>query len=127
MLKLVLIASFGAVGALPRYALSGWAQRASDGSFPVGTLVVNLTGCLAIGVVGAVFAGPHVIREEYRAAILVGMLGAFTTFSTFGWETFELANNGQFRLAGLNFALSNIGGLVAVWVGYRVTQHWVGA
>lgn len=127
MLKILLIAAFGAVGALLRYAVSGWALRTSTGAFPVGTLVVNLAGCLVIGVLGAVFAGPHLIREEYRAAILVGMLGAFTTFSTFGLETFELANNGQYRLAGLNILLSNLGGLAAVWIGYRVTQQWVGA
>ncbi len=126
MLKLVMIAAGGAVGAILRYGLSGWAQKLSDGSFPIGTLCVNLLGCFVIGVVGASFAGPHLIREEYRVALLVGLLGAFTTFSTFGWETFALANDGQVGLAAVNIVVSNAVGLVAVWLGYRMAETWFG-
>lgn len=127
MVKIAMIAAGGAVGATLRYLISGYAQRHTDGLFPVGTLFVNVIGCLIIGSLGALFAGPHLIREEYRAAVLVGVLGAFTTFSTFGWETFSLLNAGQIRLAVVNVVLSNGVGLAAVWIGYRLGERWFGA
>lgn len=126
MLKFVLIALGGGAGALLRYLVAGWAQSLSGGSFPLGTLVVNVTGCLVIGVLAAVFAGPQLIAEEYRVAVLVGVMGAFTTFSTFGWETFSLAQDGQAQLALANLVLSNTLGLAAVWIGYRVTERIIG-
>lgn len=126
MFKVVMIAAGGAIGATLRYSVSGWAQKLTSGSFPVGTLVVNLIGCFLIGLVGALFAGPHLVREEYRVGILVGVLGAFTTFSTFGWETFSLVNAGQMRLAAANVLLSNAVGLFAVWFGYRLGEKWFG-
>ena len=126
--KLLFIALGGSVGAVLRYGLTGLAQRLADGTaiegFPVGTLAVNLLGCLLIGGLGAYFAGPHLVREEYRAFLLVGLLGAFTTFSTFGWETFELVNDRQLGLAGLNILLSNAIGLAGVWIGYRLVEHF---
>jgi CrcB protein len=124
--KLILIMAGGSVGALLRYLLAGFAQRLANGSFPLGTLVVNVVGCLLMGLAGAMFAGPHLIREEYRMALLVGFIGAFTTFSTFGAETFSLANAGQFRLAAVNILLSNGLCLVAVWFGYRMSEKWFG-
>ncbi len=127
MLKLVMIAAGGGAGALLRYAVSGWAQKLGTGSFPLGILVVNVMGCLAIGLLAARFAGPHLVREEYRLALLVGVLGAFTTFSTFGLDTFSLANEGQVRLAVLNVVLSNLCGLASVWIGYRMGEKWFGA
>lgn len=126
MLKLVMIAAGGGAGALLRYAVAGWAQKLGTGSFPLGTLVVNVSGCLVIGLLAARFAGPHLIREEYRLAILVGVLGAFTTFSTFGLDTFSLANAGQMQLAIVNVVLSNGCGLACVWIGYRLGTKWFG-
>ena len=125
--KLVMIATGGAVGATLRYFISGWAQKFTDGSFPTGTFVVNLLGCAAIGIAGAFFAGPHAIREEYRIALLIGFLGAFTTFSTFGWETFSLANGAQVWLAAVNISFNNSLGLLAVWLGYRMAEPRFGA
>lgn len=124
--KLIMIMANGSAGALLRYAVSGFAQRLAGGSFPLGTLVVNVLGCLLMGLAAALFAGPHLIREEYRMALLVGLLGAFTTFSTFGIETFSLANDGQFRLAAANILLSNGLGLGALWFGYRISEKWFG-
>jgi CrcB protein len=128
MLKIILaIAAGGAVGSVGRYALGGLVQAATGGTFPLGTLVVNVAGCLLIGSLGAYFAGPHLVGETWRAALLIGLLGSFTTFSTFGWETFELINDGQFARASLNVLGSVAIGLAAVWLGYRITEHWVGA
>src|SRR4051812_35177258 len=101
MLKWILIAAGGALGSVLRYALQGCVQRAANSNFPAGTLLVNLLGCLAIGFLAATFTGPKFVREEYRLGIIVGILGGFTTFSTFAWETFDLASRREFALAAL--------------------------
>jgi len=127
MIKLAMIAAGGAIGATLRYLIAGLVEKHASGSFPMGTLVVNLVGCLVVGFLGAFFAGPHLVREEYRLAVLVGVLGAFTTFSTYGWETLSLANAGQLRLAAINLVLSNVFGLLGVWLGYRLGLRLFGA
>jgi CrcB protein len=120
MNRLLLVAFFGGIGSLLRYLVSGWCQKLADGSFPLGTLAVNVCGCLLIGLSGAIFFGPSMIREEYRLALMVGLLGGFTTFSSFAWETLALSNGGQLGLALLNVALSNLLGILAAWLGYRL-------
>ena len=120
------IACGGGVGALLRFGVAGWLQRGSGGVFPIGTLSVNVAGCLLIGFVGALLSGPLLVREEVRLGLLVGVLGGFTTFSTFGWETLALLEDGDWARAAANVALSNALGLAAVWLGYRVAQQ-VGA
>ncbi len=126
-MKLLMIAGGGAVGAVSRYYLAGWTQRLAGGTFPLGTLTVNVLGCLLIGILGAFLGGPHFVRQEYRLLLMVGLLGGFTTFSTFGLETIALVNEGQFTQAGLNVLLSNGLGLLAVLLGYRATQWMLGA
>jgi CrcB protein len=138
MLKIVYIAVGGALGSLLRYAVQGWVQnwvqRSADNwvarlvgaSFPVGTLVVNMTACLVIGLLGGYFAGPHLMREEYRIGLTVGVLGGYSTFSTFGLESFNLANEGEFGLAMLNIVLSCAIGFTAVWIGYRIAERCFG-
>jgi len=126
MMKWVLIAAGGAFGSVLRYAIQGWIQRLSNGSFPVGTLAVNVTGCMVIGFLAAALTGPILVREEYRIGLTVGILGGFTTFSAFGLETFNLANDGQLRQALANIVLSCGLGLVAVWGGYRLAERWFG-
>lgn len=119
MHKLVFIAIGGGVGAVARYVLAGWGQRLTETSFPLGTLVVNVVGCLGVGVLAALFSGPAIVREEYRLAILVGFLGGFTTFSTFGYESFALLSEREWWLAGANVVASNVLCLLAVFLGYR--------
>ncbi len=126
MTKWVLIAAGGALGSLLRYTLQGWAQRLSGGTFPTGTLAVNVLGCLVIGFLAALFAAPTLMREEYRIGLTVGVLGGFTTFSTFGLETFSLADDGQWRYAAANVVLSCGLGLFGVWLGYRLGERWFG-
>lgn len=127
MVKLFLIAAGGAIGSLMRYGMQGWVQRLSGSIFPFGTLAVNITACLAVGMLAGLFAGPHLIREEYRIGLTIGVLGGYSTFSTFGLESFNLANDGEFRLALLNMFLSCALGFVAVWLGYRISERWFGA
>ena len=110
-----------------RYWLAGWGQKLSAGVFPLGTLMVNLAGCLAIGFFATVLAGPLLVREEYRLALLVGLLGGFTTFSTFGYETLALLGDREWGPAALNLVLSNGLGLLAVLVGARLAERWPGA
>ncbi|MDG2335395.1 MAG: fluoride efflux transporter CrcB [Myxococcota bacterium] len=126
MLKLILIAIGGGMGTLARYGMAGFAQRLADHHFPVGTLMVNLLGCFAVGAISAFFAGPVEIRDEYRWALVAGFLGGFTTFSAFGFETFVLFESREAGFAWANIVVSTLGGLAAVWAGYRLVgalQH----
>ena len=126
MVKVALIFVGGGFGSVCRYALAGWGQRLVNGSFPLGTLVVNVLGCFLIGLLNYAFSGPYLIRAEYRVALTVGVLGGFTTFSTFGWETFSLANDGQGLRAVMNLLLSVALGFSAVLIGYRLAEKWFG-
>lgn len=123
MTKLILIATAGGIGSLLRFGISGWVQKASGSALPLGTLCVNVLGCLLIGFLSALFTGPFMVREEIRFAIIVGLLGGFTTFSAFAWETTTLMNDGQWARAGINVLLSNLLGLFAAWMGYRAGQY----
>ncbi len=126
MQRFILIAIGGGGGSVLRYLVSGWGQKLMNGSFPLGTLLVNVTGCFAIGFLNFLFSGPILIRPEYRIGLIVGVLGGFTTFSAFGWETFSLANDGQNMRAVVNVLLSVALGLAAVMLGYRLGEKWFG-
>ncbi len=126
MVKVLLIFIGGGFGSVCRYALAGWGQRLTNGSFPLGTMIVNVLGCFIIGLLNYLFSGPYLIRAEYRVALTIGLLGGFTTFSTFGWETFALANDGQGLRAVMNLLLSVTLGFSAVLLGYRLAEKWLG-
>lgn len=127
MAKLLLVALGGAFGSAMRYLCAEWAQRLGGGPFPYGTLAVNVIGCLCIGVLGALFAGPHAPKEAWRLALVVGVLGGFTTFSAFGLDVFLLAEKGKMPVASAYFLLTNGLCLMAVWAAYRVTERVAGA
>lgn len=124
--KYTLIAVGGGVGSLLRYAMQGWGQSLTRGNFPLGTMLVNVVGCFAIGVLNMLFAERIPIPAEYRIGLTVGLLGGFTTFSAFGWESFALINDGQVWRAMLNVMLTVLLGFVAVWLGYRLAERWMG-
>jgi len=117
--KVLLIALAGGIGATLRFWVSGLVQSTAT-SFPVGTLAVNVIGCGVIGFLSAFFAGPQLVPEAWRFAVLVGLLGGFTTFSSFAWETLSLARDAQWLPAAANILLSNTLGLTAAWFGYRL-------
>ncbi len=123
--KLLLIAAGGAVGAVLRYLASGWAQNWTGGLLPAGTLTVNLVGCFVIGLLSAIFSA-KLVPAEYRLLILVGLIGSFTTFSTFGLETFHLLREREAFWALGNMLVSNAAGLAAVWLGYRAAERLYG-
>jgi CrcB protein len=126
VLKLALIFLGSGLGGASRYLLSGWVQKLGNGTFPLGTLAVNVAGCLMIGFLSVALSGRLLIREDFRAAMLIGFVGGFTTFSAFGIETFAFLNDGQYLRAGLNVVLSVAAGLAAVWAGYRLAENWLG-
>lgn len=117
LLKPSLIFLGSGSGGLIRYWLGDVIQNWWKTPFPAGTLVINVTGCLIMGLLVTVWAGPTAIREEYRAAVLVGFLGGYTTFSSFGRDTLTLVHNGDWLRAG-GYVLCTVAlSLLAVWLG----------
>ncbi len=117
MQKLLLIGLAGALGALARYGLSNLVQRYSSFTFPVGTLVVNLLGTFLFGLIWALVEQRLVISVETRVIILSGFLGAFTTFSSFMFETSALIGDTQWGLATANVMGQIVLGLAAMFLG----------
>jgi len=110
-LKLALIAIFGAVGTLARYGLQGVVQFRAGGAFPYGTLLVNLSGCFFLGLIGQFTLNRMVIPADWRVAIAVGFFGGYTTFSSFGWETAKMLEDGEWLRAGVYVGASVVAGL----------------
>ena len=116
----LLVALGGALGSVARYACSGIALRLVGVGFPYGTLFVNVVGSYAIGVIGtmAIAGGRTLAVSDIRAFLITGILGGFTTFSAFSFETFTLARGGNLSGAAVNVALSLVLCFVAVALGY---------
>lgn len=118
MLAIVLVGVGGFLGSVLRYLVGGWVHRALDNPwFPYGTLFVNLIGCLVIGFLGGLTENRQVFNPEARLFLFLGVLGGFTTFSSFAYETSALLHDGQFVAASTNVGLQVMLGLVAVWTG----------
>jgi len=117
MNQLLAIAVGGSVGAVARFLVANGVYAWLGRAFPYGTLVVNVSGCFAMGFLTALMLQRFTAVVEYRAAILIGFLGAYTTFSTFALETVYLIDDGGLRKAALNIFLSTVLCLVAVWFG----------
>jgi len=115
----LLVALGGAAGTLLRWGLGGWLARATGGTFPWETLVINVAGCLGIGLLAGAFDRGALLPPPLRMALMVGVLGGFTTFSTFALETLRLALDAQWAAAASYVALSNVLGLAAAWAGHR--------
>jgi CrcB protein len=115
--RVVLLAAAGAAGTLARYGLQGLVQRLIGGGFPWGTLAVNALGCFLFGVVWALAEERMVISGSTRLIVLAGFMGAFTTFSTFAFETGQLLDDSQWLLAAGNILAQNVLGIALVLVG----------
>ena len=120
MQKTILIALAGLTGTLLRYWLSGYVARQYGETFPWGTMAVNLIGCLVTGAVFYATEERFLINPTVRTVILIGLLGGFTTFSSYGLQTFTLLRDGEYGLASLNIVTSNVLGLFMVWAGYTL-------
>ena len=117
MLKYSMIGLGGLIGAIGRYAVSGFVQRYFNSSFPAGTLAVNILGCFILGVVMYLIQHHGLFSHHTRMFMTVGVLGAVTTFSTFGHETLTLIDSGKVGFAILSVAGNIILGISAVWLG----------
>ena len=122
MFRTLFVGIAGLAGTLLRYWLSGFVARRYGETFPVGTMVVNVLGCLLAGAIFNLTEERFLINPTLRTVILIGFLGGFTTFSSYGLQTFTLLRDGEFGLATLNVAVSNVLGLVMVWVGYGLVK-----
>ena len=120
--KLLMIGLAGFIGTLSRYWLSGVVARRYGETFPMGTLVVNLVGCFLVGLLFYLLQERFLVNQTVRTVILIGFLGGFTTFSSFGLQTFTLLQDGEFGLAALNMLGANLIGLVLVWAGYTLAR-----
>jgi CrcB protein len=113
-----LVGAGGFIGSILRYVVSGYVQQlAPSAGFPYGTLVVNLAGCLIIGFLAQLAEVRGVFTAETRIFIFIGILGGFTTFSTFGNETMNLLREGENWPALFNLGAHVVLGLGAVWLG----------
>ncbi|HEV3484302.1 MAG TPA: fluoride efflux transporter CrcB [Vicinamibacterales bacterium] len=120
----IAIAVGGALGSMTRHAVNHVVHAHWLGArFPAATVVVNLSGCLLIGMLsGWVASSKLTLTPHWREFIFVGLLGGFTTFSTFGLDTFLLARTHSTTHALINVVVQVVGGLLAVWIGYRLTS-----
>jgi len=119
MYRILLIALAGSLGCLARYWLGGWIARYAGESFPTGTLFVNLLGCFLIGLLYHLLEERLLVDPAVRTAVLIGFLGALTTFSSYSLQTLTLLRDGEFLLAGTYVTVSNVAGLALVWGGYQ--------
>lgn len=125
MRPFLLVAAGGSVGAVARYVVAKWADTLVAGRFPLGTFVVNIAGTFLLGLLGGALAGrlvPH--GDDYRLALGVGFLGAFTTFSTFEMETHALLDDGVWTMAVVNVCASLLVGLLALRAGLLLAKVW---
>jgi CrcB protein len=123
LLNLLFVGLGGFIGASLRYATGLFVGRFVPGAqFPYGTFVVNMLGCLLIGFLAGFSDSRQLMNDTSRAFVFTGMLGAFTTFSTFSYETMGLFQNGQTSPALTNLGLQIILGLLAVWSGIQVSK-----
>ncbi|HBH36614.1 MAG TPA: fluoride efflux transporter CrcB [Gammaproteobacteria bacterium] len=122
MTQLLMVGAGGALGAIGRYLLSTWVYSLTGRAFPWGTLAVNLLGSLLIGFLSVWLLERMTLSTEMRALLMVGFLGAFTTFSTFSLETLLLLEEGAVARAGVNVAASVIICIFAAWMGTLIAK-----
>src|SRR5436309_1248463 len=123
-LQLALIAIFGAVGTLARYGLQGLVQVRVGSAFPYGTLLINLTGCFFLGLIGQFTMNRIVLSPDWRVAITIGFFGGYTTFSSFGWETAKMLEDGEWLRASVYVGASVMAGLLLSVAGIRLSNKF---
>ena len=123
MLNILFVGVGGFFGSIGRYLLSGAVyQLFPNLHFPIGTTVVNVSGCFLIGFITALVEVRNLLSPEVRVFLLIGMLGGFTTFSTFGYETIALLRDGAFFSGLANVLIQVVFGISAVWLSYNVVR-----
>ena len=122
-MKILLIAIGGGLGAAARFSLTSAIQSRPWSSPYAGTLIVNVLGCFAIGLLAQLFSGSWQVREEIRFALVIGLLGGFTTFSSYAFESLALFESGERLAAITNVVLSNVLGILAAWGGFALAAR----
>jgi CrcB protein len=123
MEKLLWAGAGGCIGSMLRYALGGLLARLRSGwNFPIETLAINVAGCLVIGLLAGLAESRGVFAGATRVFLFIGVLGGFTTFSAFGYETFQLLRDGQWLPASGSVALQVVLGIGAVWAGHVLSR-----
>jgi CrcB protein len=123
--SIIFVALGGALGSVSRYLLGAWTQAISKSiDFPYGTLTVNLIGCFVIGFLSHLAEAHGAFTLELRAFVFVGILGGFTTFSSFGNDTINLLRDGEAFNALANVGANVLLGLALVWLG-RTAAYWI--
>jgi CrcB protein len=119
--NLLLIAAGGALGSVARHLMSTFVLRASGSLLGVGTFAVNVVGCIVFGVIAGLAERRFVFGPEARLFLLVGVLGGFTTFSSFAFESVQLLRDGQFVAASVNIVGQVVAGLAGLWVAFAIS------
>lgn len=123
MSKILLVMIGGAVGTLCRYGLSSFVYSTiREPTFPYANLIINVSGSFLIGLMAEMFEARLIVSPEVRTMLLTGVLGGYTTFSSFSFETFSLLRDGEIFPALLNISASVLLGLAGVWAGIRLAQ-----
>jgi fluoride exporter len=123
MKSVLLVALGGALGSVARYLVSGWTlHHTVDWRFPLGTFIVNVIGCLLVGVLGGLVVKHDLLSGEARLLLFTGLAGGFTTFSAFGLETFNLLRRDEILVATGYVASSVLIGLLVLWLGFSVVS-----
>lgn len=125
MLKILLLLTGGALGTLARYALSGFVQDRTVSLFPLGTLSVNLAGCFLVGLIWGFFEEGS-LAPHWRTFVFIGILGGFTTFSTYALESVNLLRDGDWRTALFSVLLNNVGGILLAYGGMVIARYFIG-
>ena len=125
LLSVLYVALGGAIGSVSRYLTGIWVQTASQSiDFPYGTLTVNLIGCFVIGFLSQLVESRGLFTPEMRSLVFIGVLGGFTTFSSFGNDSINLLRDGKTFNALANVGANVIFGLMLVWLG-RAAAYWI--
>jgi fluoride exporter len=118
----LIIGAGGFIGSIGRYLLQQLVHQKVATTFPLGTMIVNIVGCLIIGIIYALSEKGNVLTPEWRMFLATGLCGGFTTFSTFSYESLNLLRDGQFLYVGLYVGLSVILGIAATWLGVTLIK-----
>ena len=124
MEKYLFIGLGGFLGSIARFGLASLVQNRTESLFPYGTMAVNIIGCFMIGLMMTLFQERIVVSQNIRLFLIIGILGGFTTFSSFSYDTFALMKSGNFFSAGLNAGGSLFGCLIATWAGFYVGENF---
>lgn len=117
MVKYLMVGIGGFIGAIARFVVGSYIGNRLGSRFPYGTFVINISGSFLVGVILAMLAERTTASSNWRYLVPIGFIGAYTTFSTFEYETLRIAQDGQITFAFLNVILSVVVGFVAVWAG----------